>query len=706
MSDSMESLLQQGNQALAEERWDDAEQAFNQALAGDARCARALLGRGRVHLARRDWSPAADDLDDAERFGLIDEPELYRGRAMANYFGGFPHEERLEDAERLIELAPHDADGWFYRGDALCDMDDHEEGIESLTRAIELRPDHADAYFQRGNAWDGLGEKERADADFQRTNQFRSTDPNVYHRKGHYYEKHDNFEQAVVEFRAAIELEPDNTRHYYCGGHILQVLEAEGAISGDEVESHFTQLERLNKGSDAVMPQDRHYVYNTVQEHFGHVPLDELELTERGLSPRAMPDIQCAFNELADHGFEVVQFWAVQHGHDSVPQFSQIYARDRRTPVVTSNPKYTEFDIGEEEPFRCLKDGVWLLRSDGCNLLALLDTRTNCYEVRIELAAPRNEQGAALTDRFFSAVEAAIKRSRCYRGKVLSLDDKNEYSGTAAGLMVHRLNQVDREQVILPPKTLDLLDRNVIKFVDRRQQLNKLGMATKKGLLFYGPPGTGKTHTVHYLAAHLPGHTTLLITGEQVGKLGDYMTLARLYQPAMVVIEDVDLIARNREDMRSPGEEVMLNKLLNEMDGIKSDAEIIFVLSTNRATVLEEALASRPGRIDQAIEFPLPTAAGREKLVRLYAHGVAVADEIVDTIVERTDRVSASFIKELMRRCIQFALDRDEAAERIEQADVDAALEELLVTGGSLNKKLLGALGRKESRDLGFGREE
>ena len=65
----------------------------------------------------------------------------------------------------------------------------------------------------------------------------------------------------------------------------------------------------------------------------------------------------------------------------------------------------------------------------------------------------------------------------------------------------------------------------------------------------------------------------------------------------------------------------MLNKLLNEMDGLKEDADILFILTTNRPEALEAALTSRPGRIDQAIEFPLPDEEGREKLIRLYSQG-------------------------------------------------------------------------------------
>jgi len=92
---------------------------------------------------------------------------------------------------------------------------------------------------------------------------------------------------------------------------------------------------------------------------------------------------------------------------------------------------------------------------------------------------------------------------------------------------VHRLRPVQREEVILPAKTLALLDRNVARFVDAREHIKRLGLAARKGILFYGPPGTGKTHTIHYLASHLPGHTTLLITAEQVGALDEYFRLAR-----------------------------------------------------------------------------------------------------------------------------------------------------------------------------------
>jgi ATP-dependent 26S proteasome regulatory subunit len=176
-----------------------------------------------------------------------------------------------------------------------------------------------------------------------------------------------------------------------------------------------------------------------------------------------------------------------------------------------------------------------------------------------------------------------------------------------------------------------------------------------------------------------------------------------LLQPSIVVLEDVDLIARERSEMNGACQESLLNKLLNEMDGLKQEADILFILTTNRPEALEAALASRPGRVDQAIEFPLPDEDGRDKLVRLYAAGVAVSDNIVRQVVERTERVSAAFIKELMRRSLQFHLERNGSG-RIEWEDVESALDEMLFSGGSLNLKLLGAEGANGG-GVGFGRK-
>lgn len=75
--------------------------------------------------------------------------------------------------------------------------------------------------------------------------------------------------------------------------------------------------------------------------------------------------------------------------------------------------------------------------------------------------------------------------------------------------------------------------------------------------------------------------------------------------------------------------------------------------------------------------------------MRLYGRGAELTDDVIRMIVARTDKVSAAFIKELIRRSVQFQLER-ETANGIGTLDVDNALDEMLFSGGSLNVKLLG----------------
>jgi ATP-dependent 26S proteasome regulatory subunit len=116
---------------------------------------------------------------------------------------------------------------------------------------------------------------------------------------------------------------------------------------------------------------------------------------------------------------------------------------------------------------------------------------------------------------------------------------------------------------------------------------------------------------------------------------------------------------------------------------------VIFALTTNRPDLLEPALASRPGRVDQATEIPLPDAESRRRLISLYGEGLDLRLEAVEEVVARTEGTSASFIKELLRRAALFAAE-GEGELVVTDRHMAEALEELLVAGGTLTMRLLG----------------
>ena len=432
-------------------------------------------------------------------------------------------------------------------------------------------------------------------------------------------------------------------------------------------------------------------VGSALSRHFGAVSVEKLIAASRTFPVTSRVDLQTALEHLFSRCYQANLIGVHPEFSHETLSIAHL-AGDGHYPILIGPLQHDEIDVGEALPSRCLKHGLWLANTAGLPF-AVLITPAERYGrsegVHLEIAVTPGEAGLALSHKFLDEVENQINQTGSYRGKVISLEATHSYSGKSGSVKVHKLRSVQREEVILPEKTLRLLEFNVHGFIQQRDRLRELGLAAKKGLLFYGPPGTGKTHTIQYLAGQLRDHTTLLITSEQVGLLDEYFQLARFLQPAMVVIEDVDLIARAREEMRSACEESLLNKLLNEMDGLREDALVLFILTTNRPDQLEAALASRPGRIDQAIEFPLPDDEGRRKLVRLYSRGLAVPNETVERIVQKTNKASPAFIKELMRRCAQYLLQNGrDGALALDQ--VEAALDEMLFSGGSLNVKLLG----------------
>jgi ATP-dependent 26S proteasome regulatory subunit len=167
--------------------------------------------------------------------------------------------------------------------------------------------------------------------------------------------------------------------------------------------------------------------------------------------------------------------------------------------------------------------------------------------------------------------------------------------------------------------------------------------------------------------------------------------VARTLQPAMIVIEDVDLIAEERSHYG--GETPLLFTLLNEMDGLDEDADVVFLLTTNRADLLEPALASRPGRVDQAVHIEVPGREARRRLIELYRGTLDIDLTHVDTVLDRTDGVTASFLKELLRRAAVIAADRDESPDQalaVAAEDLDTALDELLDTRHQMTRAVLG----------------
>ena len=346
----------------------------------------------------------------------------------------------------------------------------------------------------------------------------------------------------------------------------------------------------LNSANDlqSAPPYRPHrYAYELLEWHYGGIPGADLVVVRRAFPWRMRVDLQRALDETMSELAAVCHGISGADAHMEITAAMLLVERERGSYAHTLSPlQYEEIDIGADVPVRCLLNGLWLLR-DGDTPISVLLTRRPRDEasgLTISIASPAGANSRAFADRLFARLVEAIELAQSYRGKVLSFERESRFNGYAGGIAVHRMPPVARAAVVLPEATLQLLERNVVNFARVRKRLIGLGQSGKKGLLFHGPPGTGKTHTVRWLAGCLPDHTTLLVTAQEICDIGEYFALARLLQPAIIVIEDADLIARER-GRAGPGSELLLNELMNEMDGLKPDAEL-FVILTDRKSVV------------------------------------------------------------------------------------------------------------------------
>ena len=345
----------------------------------------------------------------------------------------------------------------------------------------------------------------------------------------------------------------------------------------------------------------------------------------------------------------------------------------------------------------CVNRGLLLMRDGDVPLAMLVQgplEQQHYFKIKLEVMARRREHAEALLAGF----RTAIRESNVYRGHVLSLDS-DCYGNIKVAF--HNLPEIRREDVILPEGTLERIERQTISFTKHRDKLLASGRHLKRGLLLFGPPGTGKTLTAMYLAGAIHDRTIILLTGTGLGLLASSCSMARTLEPSIVVLEDVDLIAEERTHRDEPSP--LLFELLNQMDGLADDADVLFLLTTNRPDLLEPALAARPGRIDQAIEIPLPDEACRRRLFDLYGQGLTLELDDISGAVRQTEGASAAFIRELMRRAALFAADEGESIV-VRGKHLDEALHELVVQGGEMTMSLLGF--RSPDADSGDGRAD
>jgi len=405
----------------------------------------------------------------------------------------------------------------------------------------------------------------------------------------------------------------------------------------------------------------------------------------RDLPPFEHVNLQTAINAWSARAGRTVEVRGIAlPPHFGGLSLQQLVAGESLPPLRLTAPALTDLPNGPGTTLGCLRLALLLVTdSHGRYIVLVQGPNEHQPGLDVEVAGLPVEQA----QRLLAELDQLRAELNVYRGHLLEVSLSPMGGVTLAFVSPSGLT---RDDVVLPDPILTRVERHALGVAGHRAKLLAVGQHLKRGLLLYGPPGTGKTHTTRYLMGQMTGYTRLVLTGRSLVAVGEVTDLARVLLPAVIVLEDVDLVAEERS--LGPASSPVLFDLLDAMDGAAPDADLLFLLTTNRADLLEPALAARPGRVDIAVEIALPDAPARRRLLRLYGQNVplALTDEDVDLAVERTDGTTASFLKELIRRSVLESLHDDPELPAVTGVHVARALDDMLDDAQAVTRTLLG----------------
>lgn len=169
--------------------------------------------------------------------------------------------------------------------------------------------------------------------------------------------------------------------------------------------------------------------------------------------------------------------------------------------------------------------------------------------------------------------------------------------------------------------------QQVVDLLTNGEKYREIGAKVPKGILLNGSPGTGKTLIAKAIAgeAKVPflyaagSQFDEMYVGVGAKRIRKLFEEARENAPCIVFIDEIDAVGGKRKTGGSTSDysRMTINQLLQEMDGFRSNDDVIVIGATNLKSVLDPALL-RPGRFDLIIEVPLPNKQGRKEILNHY----------------------------------------------------------------------------------------
>jgi hypothetical protein len=225
--------------------------------------------------------------------------------------------------------------------------------------------------------------------------------------------------------------------------------------------------------------------------------------------------------------------------------------------------------------------------------------------------------------------------------------------------------------IILKPYIKEGIRQNTVEVLKNAEVLQTLQMCPNSNALLISPPGMAKTKIFRAISCEVVGKMTIIwCTGKSIQSATDVTSLfqaARLLAPCIVFIEDMDLFGRERTSYG--GDNHVLNEFLACLDGAQENHGVVVMGSTNDLASMDEALTNRPGRFDVKFEIPLPDAADRSDMLKVFLseyHAVpdpSVTNDAWQTVIKMTEGLTGAYIRLLAKTTVIKAVSEGRAAQ-------------------------------------------
>ena len=212
--------------------------------------------------------------------------------------------------------------------------------------------------------------------------------------------------------------------------------------------------------------------------------------------------------------------------------------------------------------------------------------------------------------------------------------------------------------------------QEIVEFLRDPEKYLSLGAHIPKGVLLVGHPGTGKTLLARAVAGEA-GVKFLSISGSDfvemyvgvgASRVRDLFTQAKQNAPAIIFIDEIDAVGRQRGSGVGGGHderEQTLNQLLVEMDGFSANEGVVVLAATNRVDILDPALL-RPGRFDRQVYVGLPDIKGREEILAIHARNKPLAEDVdLAQVARSTAGFAGADLENLLNEAALLAGRRD-----------------------------------------------